>query len=340
MDLASSARERLQTAFRPKTMSCYRMLFRPFVAFCVILHLFLNDISVEHVLSFLEYLTRNGVTMNMIGNYISAAKAHFTMNGLDHSVWSHKNVKYFLKSLKLTRPIVLPKRNIINVETLNKLIQLCDVMYMGRIFKAVFLLAFFGFLRLSNIAPHSLHSFDSSRHLMAGDIVFTKDLMKVVLKWSKTNQFRDKVDIISLPRIRGSNLYPYKACRAAMKLYSPGPSEPLFQFPVGTKWRVLTDSRIRKCLSILNTKLGFPAGHFTFHSFRRSGATLAYNAHIPLQHIKQQGTWVSDCVWLYIQKGKKWVKIWLSPLLLYLPEDRCPTSTVFGFEGLYIYTCM
>ena len=165
---------------------------------------------------------------------------------------------------------------------------------MGRIFKALFLLAFFGFLRLSNIAPHSLNSFDSSRHLTAGDIVLTKDLMKVILKWSKTNQFRDKVDIISLSRIRGSNLCPYTACRTAMKLYSPGPSEPLFQFPVGTKWRVLTDSRIRKCLSKL--KLGFSAGHFTFHSFRRAGAKLAYNAHIPLQHIKQQGTWVSDCV--------------------------------------------
>ena len=166
MDLASSARGRLQSAFRPKTMSCYRMLFRLFVAFCVILQVSLTNVSMDHVLSFLEYLTRNGVIVNMIGNYISAAKAHFIMNNLDHSVWSHKTVKYFVKSLNLTRHIALPKINVIDVETLTKLIRLCDSIYMGKIFKAVFLLAFFGFLRLSNIAPHSLNSFDSSRHLL------------------------------------------------------------------------------------------------------------------------------------------------------------------------------
>ena len=122
---------------------------------------------------------------------------------------------------------------------------------------------------------------------------------------TKTNQCRDKVNVFSLPRIRDSNLCPYKACRAAMRLYSPHPPDPLFQFPVGTTWRVLTDSRIRKCLSKLNSKLGFSPGHFTFHSFRRSGGTLAYNAHIPLQHIKQHSTWVSDCVWMYIQKDQQ-----------------------------------
>ena len=141
--------------------------------------------------------------------------------------------------------------------------------------------------------------------MTAGDIVFTKHFMKIILKWSKTNQFRDKVTIIYVPRIRGSNLCPYKVCRSAIKLYSPTQHKPLFQYPVGAKWKLLTDSRIRKCLFKLNIKLGFPPGHFTFHSFLRSGTTLAYNAHIPLQHIKQQGTWASDCVWLYIQKDQK-----------------------------------
>ena len=38
----------------------------------------------------------------------------------------------------------------------------------------------------------------------------------------------------------------------------------------------------------------------TFHSFRRSGATLAFNSNIPLQHIQSHGTWTSDAVWHYI----------------------------------------
>ena len=170
------------------------------------------------------------------------------------------------------------------------------------VFKTVFLLAFFGFLRLSNIIPHSLSTFDPSKHLTAGDLIFTK---KVVIKWSKTIQTRDRVHLLSLPRILGSNLCPYKACRSALKLYSPANHDPLFQFPVADKWQVLTDTRIRKCLSKINLRMGLTCNYYTFHSFRRSGATLAYNSHVPLQTIKAHGSWSSDCVWTYIQKDHK-----------------------------------
>ena len=53
-----------------------------------------------------------------------------------------------------------------------------------------------------------------------------------------------------------------------------------------------------------------PSRHFTvsdfytFHAFRRSGATLAYRAHVPIQGIKDHSTWKSDCVWRYIQSDE------------------------------------
>ena len=112
---------------------------------------------------------------------------------------------------------------------------------MGKIFKAVFLLGFFRFLRLSNIAPHSVAAFGPTRHITAGDLIFASKFMKIVLKWSKTNQNRDKAHLLSLPHLMGSNLCPYKACRAVIKLYSPHSNHPLFQLPRGTSWIPLTD---------------------------------------------------------------------------------------------------
>ena len=113
------------------------------------------------------------------------------------------------------------------------------------------------------------------------------------------------VHLLSLPRILGLNLCPYRACRSALKLYSPGNNELLFQVKVADNWQVLTDTRIRKCLSKINQKMGNTPKYFTFHSFRRSGTTLAYNSHIPLQSIKSHGSWASDCVWTYIQNDHK-----------------------------------
>ena len=77
-----------------------------------------------------------------------------------------------------------------------------------------------------------------------------------------------------------------------MTLYSPASNEPLFQYKVNSVWMVLTETRIRKCLSKINVKIGLPKSYFTFHAFR-SGATLAYKSQVPVQSIKDHGLWAS-----------------------------------------------
>ena len=175
---------------------------------------------------------------------------------------------------------------------------------MGSVYKAVFLVAYFGFLRLSNLAPHSIGLFDASRHLTARDVTFTQKFVKINLKWSKTLQTRDKVQVLTLPKLASTLICPYRALKSIFKLYNPSGHQPLFQVRSGKAWVVLTDSKIRKSLTKINTKMGFEPHHFTFHTFRRSGATLAYNAHIPVRQIKRHGSWTSDCVWTYIQQDQ------------------------------------
>ena len=67
----------------------------------------------------------------------------------------------------------------------------------------------------------------------------------------------------------------------------------------------MTDSKVRKCLKYINVKLGLHHSFFTFHTFRRSGVTLAYNSQIPIRDIQRHGTWSSDCIWRYIQADHK-----------------------------------
>ena len=126
--------------------------------------------------------------------------------------------------------------------------------------------------------------------------------MCITLKWSKTMQTRDKVHVITLPFLHPSPLCPVYALKRALSYYKPSPHEPLFQVKTTHGYRLVTESKLRKTLSKLNTKLGFKPHHFSFHTFRRSGATCAYNAHVPVQSIKSHGSWASDCVWSYIQQ--------------------------------------
>ena len=66
MEYARKASVRTKSAFRPRTLKCYDMLFRSFVAFCLFANVPLSEISVSVALYYLEFLVENCVSVNMI----------------------------------------------------------------------------------------------------------------------------------------------------------------------------------------------------------------------------------------------------------------------------------
>ena len=131
-----------------------------------------------------------------------------------------------------------------------------------QVFTALYLLAFFSFLRLSNMVPHSFCSFDISRHLR-GDIIFSHDMAMVLVKWSKTIQSRDKVARIHIPFLSGSRLCPVTALKRMLVLGPGSQEDPLFSICRQGCWVLLTDSMVRKSLQRINHM------NITFHTFRR-----------------------------------------------------------------------
>ena len=170
-EYARKASVRAKSAFRPRTVKCYNMLFRSFVAFCLFAKVSLENTSVSAALSYLEFLVENEVSVNMVKNHISAIRAMSIVYDLQFSSWDHPKVRYFVKALKLHRPMVLTKRNIIDIGTLKRMVALCQQFPNAEVYKAVFLTAFFGFFRLSNLAPHAIVEFDSTRYFTGGCIL-------------------------------------------------------------------------------------------------------------------------------------------------------------------------
>ena len=170
---------------------------------------------------------------------------------------------------------------------------------MGTIFKAVYLLAFFGFLRLSNLVPHSLSSYFHMKQLSKGDFFFMAKEGIILLKWTKTLQNHNQARLLKLP-ILNNDLCQVRAIKNCLKLVPGGNNAPMFQFNLFGRWTPLTDTRVRKHLKNILMLLGMSPDFITFHSSRRSGATLAFNHNVPLQDIQRHGTWTSDCVWRYV----------------------------------------
>ena len=291
-------------AFQPKTRQCYIALFRVFVAFCVCVNAPLFAISVECILSFLEYLSSYRVSVHMLANYISAVKAMGIIYGLHVEALDDRRVKYFIKSRKVNRQFAVVKRNIMDISTLKQVIQVCMGMSNPRVYKALFLCVFFGFFQLSNLTPHTVNGFDPLKQFSGGDVIFGNKKVVLLLKWSKTLQDRDQVRSVVLPKLHNPLICPVRVLQGIFQLYNPSPNEPFFQYPSPSGWIPLTDSRVRKHLLSINLAMSLPKNFYTFHAFRRSGASLAYQSNASIQQIKDHGTWTSECVWRYITMSK------------------------------------
>ena len=252
-------------------------------------------------LSSLECVVSNAVSPCMLANYVSAIKASFILHDLPFQVLDHPKVKYFIKAVKINRLPAIKSQNVISISMLVDLSLACDSLPSGKVYRAALLLGFFAFLRLANLAPHSVAAFDHTRHFTGQDVFFTKKYLKLFIKWSKTMQSRDKVLCITVRKLENKVICPFMAVKKLCTLYPFTSTTSLLQVPSHQGLIPLTDSRMCKTLKSINLALDLESNYFTFYDLRRPGASYAYNAHNPVQEIKRHGTWSSDCVWQYIQ---------------------------------------
>ena len=259
----------------------------------------LYQVTAEFLLMYLQFLVFNDTSPAQLGNQLSAIKANFAILNLPTVSFESQKVKYFIRALKLNAPLRVTLKKVIDIPTLREIVRQCDTMYMGQIFKCIYLLSFFSFLRISNLVPHAKSLFSPSRHLTPEDIFFQHTTAVILVKWSKTLQFNNEIKLLHIPMLH-NDLCPVAALKNILAIIPHTRNQPLLQYNNKNMWLPLTDNQVRNNLKTILERFNLPPSYFTFHSFRRSGATWAFNHNVPLQCIKQQGTWTSDCVWRYV----------------------------------------
>ena len=164
-------------------------------------------------------------------------------------------------------------------------------------YRSAFLLAFYGLLHISNIAPPCSKAFDKERHFLRQDVTFAYPGTHLRLKWAKNLQAPERIHVVKLPCVDDPLMCPTQTLRALLGKCILKPSDPLLVLDDLT---LLTQRLLRRRLATFVRTMGLPLQGYGFHSFRRSGATLAYDSNISLSSIKMHGVWNSDAVWSYI----------------------------------------
>ena len=145
-------------------------MFRIFVAFLAFINVQPTLISSTQILAFLEFLVFNNVSHSQISNYLTTIKTNYSMLALDTTPFFDHRIKYFTKAVAGCAPLTVKLKSIIKPALLIQIIQQCEYLYMSYVFKAAILIAYFAFLRISNLIPHIIASYDPLKHLARADI--------------------------------------------------------------------------------------------------------------------------------------------------------------------------
>ena len=156
---------------------------------------------------------------------------------------------------------------------------------------AAILLAFYGFLRISEYTSTHKKQFDPNITLLVRDVSLRHGQAEVHIKASKTDPFREGVCV----RIAANNtpLCPIKALSEFLAIHPSG-NGPLFVFRNGT---FLTRKDLNDVLHSTTDGLA----NISSHSLRIGAASTAAAMGCPKWLIQGMGRWTSDCFRRYIR---------------------------------------
>ena len=118
-----------------------------------------------------------------ISNYLAGIQAYCVIYNIPITSFRDEKIQMFIRSLKINKPLVVKNTSVLTHDMLISILEATANLEALQVFTSLYLLAFFSFLRLSNMVPHSFKQFDGSRHLARGDIIFSRDMAIILVKW-------------------------------------------------------------------------------------------------------------------------------------------------------------
>ena len=253
---------------------------------------------VEHVILFISYCFDLGYSPSTITTYISGVGFYYKLRNMKDPTAAFI-IKKMLEGCKRSRPrkdVRAPITEAILQKICLILPNICYSPYENYLFRAAYLTAYFGLLRVSELVFTS--PIQAQRPLLFSDVQIVQNpkALVVSIRASKSNQAGPPT-VIRIP-LSG---HPSMCCVLAVQHYlriRPPRAQYFFCHANGAP---LTRSQFSGVLSKAIRNLGLPAKLYTSHSFRIGRASDLSFRGVSNDIIKKLGRWRSNAVDGYIR---------------------------------------
>ena len=165
--------------------------------------------------------------------------------------------------------------------------------YVQLALKAMFSLAFFALLRVSEFTAKDISKKNCKNIIHLSDIAFEGKCLLLTLRSFKHSTRQITLEL----KEQVSNICPVRTVKQYLKKRTTNPG-PLFQFPDKV---VMTSSFFTRQLRICLSSIGLSSNFYSSHSFRIGGATVAASRGFSESQIQAMGRWKSGAYKKYIR---------------------------------------
>lgn len=254
----------------------------------------------EHIVHYIAYLSINKYAAATMATYISGLSFHMRSQG-----WADVTqcfvVRRMLEGSKRTKiprdvrcPITMP----ILGRMLIALPHVCNSSYDVALFRAAFLLAFFGFLR---VGEFTVRARGYTPTLALSDVSVRKggETVEMLIRSSKTDQ-RGVGCYVIVPSNKSASLCPVRAAGEYIAARPRGGEAFFARYDGSPLVRSDFNTVVKRCVGFVD----LPAKLFSSHSFRIGAATSAAVRGVSDAEIRNMGRWSSDAFRRYIRIDK------------------------------------
>lgn len=286
--------ENIKNSLAPRTWRDYSNAWFDWSNFCLGFQASKFNNQVDLLLCYLANLISNNCSTSHITKQLAGISFFQKMYGVVPAN-NHFLVKQAIKGHK-RRKLSRDVRSPITFEVLNRLVSslplICNSSYESRLFRTVFIAAFFAALRINEVvAPNN----KSKSPLKFSDVIVSEDSLRIFIRRSKTDQM-GKGSWLSLYPLN-SHICPIFNFREYLSL-RPNLSDDFFVHLDGAP---VTRFQFNYILKRAVSVVGLDSFKLTSHSFRIGAATEAARLGLSDSIIKRLGRWESNRFQLYIR---------------------------------------
>ena len=289
-------------AYAEGTFSNLETQFRSYFAFCIYFQRTSLPANSDTICGFVQFLSRS-LKPGSVRNYLSGVRTLHSLLGFTYKFSEDFHLQLVMRGISRINPHVprrarpITPRILVNFhshmdheDSLHCCVWACA------------LVLFFSMSRLGSILPRSTKK-DKRIFLTKDRLRFCQEGLLLTLLHTKTIQFGRRFLHVPLLHL-DSVLCPVKAYRHLMEKVGHLSFTPAFVFIHLGRIRWLTrELFIRTFREIAQVFISGDVHEFTGHSFRRGGATWAFDSGVPGELIQVCGDWASDAYKRYLDFG-------------------------------------